>query len=79
MPCFLDLLLQIVSEPFGLAVNLLTSILEVIGSNLSQDTDYPEADNFYDFLQALQEIARKILLLCHDHFLSNFFQFIMRL
>jgi hypothetical protein len=61
-------------ERVSVAAVRYTPILEVLGSNLGQETGYPV---FYRFLQSLQTNFRIVPGLGHDSFLPNPFQFII--
>jgi hypothetical protein len=56
----------------------LTYIQEVPNSNLGRDNGYSDW-NFRGFLQSLQAKRRALHQLGHDHFLPNYFQYIIHL
>jgi hypothetical protein len=58
------------------AVKFSTCILEVTGSYLGRDTDYPYSDSSW-FFSPLQENAQIILQVCYHRFSPHPFQFII--
>jgi hypothetical protein len=61
-------------EQAGVAVVLQPCILEVLGSNVGRDTDYPDIF-ILQFIQANSSTSQ----LDHDRFLPNSFKFIINL